>query len=95
MTVFEQLQQRRHQLGKTLQSLASLTAMSVPQVSNVLAGKVDSRLGTVEALADAMDASLVLIPKHLLPEVSRLLSGKSIGPDDVPSTVDRLLAGLN
>lgn len=93
MTVFEQLQQRRRQLGKTLQSLASLTAMSVPQVSNVLAGKVDSRLGTVEALADAMDASLVLIPKHLLPEVSRLLSGKSIGPDDVPSTVDRLLAG--
>lgn len=95
MTVFEQLQQRRRLLGKTLQSLASLTAMSVPQVSNVLAGKVDSRLGTVEALADAMDASLVLIPKHLLPEVSRLLSGKSIGPDDVPSTVDRLLAGVN
>jgi transcriptional regulator with XRE-family HTH domain len=93
MTVFEQLQQRRRQLGKTLQSLANLTAMSVPQVSNVLAGKVDSRLGTVEALADAMDASLVLIPKHLLPEVSRLLSGKSVGPDDVPSTVDRLLAG--
>lgn len=95
MTVFEQLQQRRRHLGKTLQSLAGLTAMSVPQVSNVLAGKVDARLGTVEALADAMDASLVLIPKHLLPEVSRLLSGKSIGPDDVPSTVDRLLAGLN
>lgn len=93
MTIFEQLQQRRRELGKTLQSLASLTAMSVPQVSNVLAGKVDSRLGTVEALADAMDASVVLIPKHLLPEVSRLLSGKPIGPDDVPSTIDRLLAG--
>ena len=93
MTVFEQLQQRRRELGKTLQSLASLTAMSVPQVSNVLAGKVDSRLGTVEALADAMDASVVLIPKHLLPEVSRLLSGKPLGPDDVPSTIDRLLAG--
>jgi transcriptional regulator with XRE-family HTH domain len=93
MTVFEQLQQRRSQLGKTLQNLASLTAMSVPQVSNVLSGKVDSRLSTFEALADAMDASLVLIPKHLLPEVARLLSGKTIGPDDVPSTVDRLLGG--
>jgi predicted transcriptional regulator len=91
MTVFQQLQQRRSQLGKTLQNLASLTAMSVPQVSNVLSGKVDSRLSTFEALADAMDASLVLIPKHLLPEVARLLSGKTIGPDDVPSTVDRLL----
>ena len=64
--------------------------MSVPQVSNVLGGKVDARVGTVEALANAMDANLVLIPKHLLPEVERLLSGKTIGPDDVPSTVDRL-----
>jgi transcriptional regulator with XRE-family HTH domain len=95
MSVFEQLQQRRGQLGKTLQNLARLTAMSVPQVSNALSGKVDSRLSTLEALADAMDARLVLIPKHLLPEVSRLLSGKSIGPDNVPSTVDRLLGGLN
>lgn len=91
MTVFEQLQQRRATLGKTLQELASLTAMSVPQVSNVLNGKVDSRLSTCQALADAMDANLVVVPKHLLPEISRLLSGKTIGPDDVPSTVDRLL----
>ncbi|OFA02615.1 helix-turn-helix transcriptional regulator [Duganella sp. HH101] len=93
MKVFEQLQQRRRELGKTLQALSDLTAMSVPQVSNVLSGKVDSRLSTVEALADAMDVSLVLIPKHLLPELARLLSGKTIGPDDVPSTVDRLLQG--
>jgi len=91
MTVFEQLQKRRSQLGKTLQSLANLTAMSVPQVSNALSGKIDSRLSTLGALADAMDASLILVPKHLLPEISRLLSGKSIGPDNVPSTVDRLL----
>jgi len=67
--------------------------MSVPQVSNVLGGKVDARVGTVEALANAMDANLVLIPKHLLPEVERLLSGKTIGPDDVPSTVDRIFGG--
>ncbi|MBI3230909.1 MAG: helix-turn-helix transcriptional regulator [Burkholderiales bacterium] len=91
MTIAEQLQQRRRQTGKTLQDLSHLTAISMPQVSNVLSGKVDSRLSTYEALADAMDASLVLIPKHLLPEVSRLLSGKSIGPDDVPSAVERLL----
>ena len=56
MTVFEQLQQRRSQLGKTLQSLADLTAMCVPQVSNVLGRKVDSRPSTFEALAAAMDA---------------------------------------
>ena len=39
--------------------------MSVPQVSNVLGGKVDARLGTVEALANALDASVVVVPKHL------------------------------
>lgn len=93
MTLLQQLQQRRHLLGKTLQDLSGLTAMSVPQVSNVLNGKVDSRLSTLEALADALDASLVVIPKHLLPEVNRLLSGKAIGPDNVRSTVDRLLGG--
>jgi transcriptional regulator with XRE-family HTH domain len=93
MTLFQQLQQRRRLLDKTLQDLSGLTAMSVPQVGNALNGKVDSRLSTLEALADAMDASLVVIPKHLLPEVNRLLSGKAIGPDNVPSTVDRLLGG--
>lgn len=93
MTIPDQLQQRRRQLGKTLKNLASLTAMSEPQISNALNGKVDSRLSTSEALAHAMDASLVLVPKHLLPEVARLLSGKPIGPDDIPSTVDRFLSG--
>jgi len=93
LPIFQQLQERRRQLGKTLQHLADLTGMSVPQVSNVLGGKVDARVGTVEALANAMDANLVLIPKHLLPEVERLLSGKTIGPDDVPSTVDRIFGG--
>jgi len=88
-----QLQQRRAQLGRTLQSLSGLTAMSVPQVSNALNGRVDSRLSTLEALADALDASLVVVPKHLMPELARLLAGKAIGPDDVPSTVDRFLAG--
>ncbi|TYQ18981.1 UNVERIFIED_ORG: helix-turn-helix protein [Zoogloea ramigera] len=92
MTIFQQLQQRRNAQGKTLQYLATLTGMSVPQVSNVLGGKVDARLGTIEALANAMEASVVVIPKHLLPEVERLLSGKAIGPDDVPSSVDRFLA---
>ncbi|WP_050470480.1 helix-turn-helix domain-containing protein [Herbaspirillum chlorophenolicum] len=92
MRIGEQLQQRRATLGKTLQSIADLTAMSLPQVSNVMTGKVDSRISTVEALADAMDATYVLVPKHLLPEIQRLLSGKAIGPDDVPTAAERILA---
>jgi len=72
--------------------LATVSGMRVRQGSKVLGGKVVARLGTVEALANAMGASVVVIPKHLLPEVERLLSGKAIGPDDVPSSVDRFLA---
>lgn len=92
MRIGEQLQRRRATLGKTLQSIADLTAMSVPQVSNAMTGKVDSRISTVEALADAMNATYVLVPKHLLPEIQRLLSGKAIGPDDVPTAAERILA---
>ena len=66
MTTFEQRQQRRKQPGKPLQNLSNLTGMSVPQVSNVLGGKVDARVGTVEALADAMGARLVLVPKKVV-----------------------------
>ena len=91
MRVFEQLQKRRGQLGKTLGGIAKLTGISVPQVSNVLAGKVDARGSTYEALSEALNARLVLVPKHLLPEVNRLLSGKPIGPDDVPTAVERFL----
>lgn len=91
MSITEQFQQRRRQLSRSLQDISNLTGLSVPQLSNVLAGKVDSRISTFEALADSLDAGLVLVPKHLMPEVSRLLSGKTIGPDDVPSVADRLL----
>jgi len=90
MAIWDQLRTRRAQLGRTLQGLSSLTGMGISHISGVLSGAKDARLSTVETLADAMDAQLVLVPKHLLPEVERLLAGKAVGPDNVPSTVDRL-----
>lgn len=90
MTMFEQLKHRKSQLGKTLEALSTLTGMRISHISSVMNGAKDAQASTLTSLADAMDASWVLIPRHLLPEVERLLAGKTIGPDAVPSTVDRL-----
>jgi hypothetical protein len=57
----------------------------------MLASGRDMRASTLDALASALDAQWVLVPKHLVPEVERLLSGKGIGPDDAPSSIERLL----
>ena len=93
MALADQLKQRKAELDRTLDGLSTLSGLSAPHISTVLSGSRDARGSTLEALADAMDAQWVLVPKHLLSEVERLLSGKSIGPDDVPSTVDRLFGG--
>ena len=93
MDFFEQLRRRRASVGKTLEGLTRLTGIQASNISNILNGAKDARASTLETLADAMDARWVLVPRHLLPEVERLLSGKTVGPDDLPSTVDRLFGG--
>jgi transcriptional regulator with XRE-family HTH domain len=93
MNIPEQLSARRVQTRRTLQQIHDLTGIAVSSVSKLLTGKSEARSGTLEALADSLDARWVLVPKHLLPEVERLLSGKAIGPDTSPSTVDQLFAG--
>jgi transcriptional regulator with XRE-family HTH domain len=93
MKLSEQLSARRAQSDRTLQQLHGVTGIATSSVSKLLSGKSEAKAGTLEALADALDATWVLVPKHLLPEVQRLLSGKVIGPDDAPSTVDQLFGG--
>ncbi|MDQ2819748.1 MAG: helix-turn-helix transcriptional regulator [Pseudomonadota bacterium] len=92
MKISEQLQSRRAQLHRTLQQVHALSGIAMSSVSNILNGHVEPRSGTLEAMADTLDASWVLVPKHLLPEVERLLSGKVIGPDAAPSTVEQLFS---
>jgi transcriptional regulator with XRE-family HTH domain len=90
MKLSEQLSARRAQSDRTLQQLHDMTGIAMSSVSKLLGGKSEAKSGTLEALADALDATWVLVPRHLLPEVQRLLSGKAIGPDEAPSTVDQL-----
>jgi transcriptional regulator with XRE-family HTH domain len=93
MKLSEQLSDRRAQSNRTLQQIHDVTGIATSSISKLLSGKSEAKAGTLEALADALDATWVLVPKHLLPEVQRLLSGKAIGPDDSPSTVDQLFGG--
>jgi len=93
MKISELLSDRRAQSNRTLQQIHDVTGIATSSISKLLSGKSEAKAGTLEALADALDATWVLVPKHLLPEVQRLLSGKAIGPDDSPSTVDQLFGG--
>jgi transcriptional regulator with XRE-family HTH domain len=93
MNFSEQLSARRTQSDLTLQQIHAVTGIATSSVSKLLNGKSEAKSGTLEALASALDASWVLVPRHLLPEVQRLLSGKAIGPDAAPSTVDQLFGG--
>ncbi|WP_245845207.1 helix-turn-helix domain-containing protein [Noviherbaspirillum humi] len=77
-------------LDRNLAEISQLTGMPASHISTILNGRKDAQASTLEALASAMDAKWMLIPRHLLPEVERLLAGKAVGPDDVPSTIDRL-----
>ena len=90
MKLSEWLSARRVQSNRTLQQIHEVTGIATSSLSNLLNGKSEAKAGTLEALADALDATWVLVPKRLLPEVQRLLSGKAIGPDETPSTVDQL-----
>lgn len=91
--VLEQLKLRRTLQKRTLKDLENLTGLDPSVISNTLSGKRDSRLSTLEALAGAMNTTLVAVPNHLMPEILRLMSGKSIGPDDVLSAAERILRG--
>ena len=93
MNFSEQLSVRRAQLNRTLQQIHDVTGIAMSSISKLLSGKSEAKSGTLEALADALDTTWVLVPKHLLPEVERLLSGKAIGPDAAPSTIDQLFGG--
>ena len=91
MSLTEQLQARRKSLKKTIPEIAEYIAMDPSNVYRMFASGRDMRTSTIEAIAAALGAQWVLVPKHLLPEVERLLSGKSIGPDNVPSSIERML----
>jgi hypothetical protein len=91
MSFVSQLNARRKSLKRKIPEIAEYIAVQPSNLYRMLASGRDMRGSTLDALAAALDAQWMLVPKHLIPEVERLLSGKAIGPDDAPSSVERLL----
>jgi transcriptional regulator with XRE-family HTH domain len=90
MSLIDQIKDRQKMTGKTVREIASVVGMDPANVYRVLRSPKDVRESTLEGLAGALDAKWMLVPKHLLPEVERLISGKAVGLDDSPSSLDML-----
>jgi transcriptional regulator with XRE-family HTH domain len=86
MDFIEQIRRRQRKLGKTLSEIARIAVIALPNLSTILNGRKDIRSSTLRALADAVNAKWILVPKCLLPEVERLMSG----PEQAPSSIERL-----
>jgi len=94
MKLARQLAQLRQKRRIGLAAISELVGMAVPNLSTALRGRTDSRASTLEAIASALDAEWVLVPKEHLHEVQQILQGKGTGPDrTAPSAVDAFLGG--
>jgi transcriptional regulator with XRE-family HTH domain len=75
--------------GATLTALAPLVGMARPNLTAALSGRHDPRASTLDAIAFALDAQWVLVPRERLEAVERALEGKDAGPDrDAKSAAD-------
>ncbi|WP_223851654.1 MULTISPECIES: helix-turn-helix domain-containing protein [Cupriavidus] len=81
MSLLSQSQAMRRQRGITIADLSRMVGMAAQNLSAILRGKKDSRASTFEALAAAMDAEWVMVPRERLMEVRQVLEGKGAGPD--------------
>jgi transcriptional regulator with XRE-family HTH domain len=81
MSYLNQLKQLIDRRGVTLARLAELVGMARPNLVTALSGKHDTRGSTLEAVADALNAEWVLVPKEQIAAVRRTLEGHDTGPD--------------
>lgn len=93
MSFAEQLESRRKSLDRSVKQLSGLLGIATQNLYRLLRGRYDMKASTLDGLADALDARWVLVPKSALPEVERLVQGRKIEADDIPSSIERLLGG--
>lgn len=95
MNFIAQITARRKAINRRIIDISRIVGMLPSNLYRILNKESDIRASTLNDLAMALDAQWILVPKHLLPEVERLISGKVIGVDDAPSTIERLLGREN
>ncbi len=91
-SVYDHLRALRDHRGFSLADVGRLIGMAPSNLSAALSGRQDVRASTLNAIAAALDAEWVLVPKEQLEDVRQVLAGKSSGPDRAaPTSVDLLL----
>jgi DNA-binding Xre family transcriptional regulator len=90
MDFIAQVNHRRRQVKRNVIELSKILGIEISNLYRTLKNAPDVRSSTLDGLASALDAKWVLVPKHLVPEVERLMSGKTVGVDDAPSSIDAL-----
>ncbi|MBX3219739.1 MAG: helix-turn-helix domain-containing protein [Labilithrix sp.] len=93
MGFYEQLQGLRRQRRVKLADAARVIGMAASNLATAIQGKHDVRASTLEAIAAALDADWVLVPREHRLAVQRLLEGKGTGPDQEAKTSVELLLG--
>lgn len=80
MHLTDQLAALRARRRMSLAAIGHLIGMAVPNLSAVLRGRGDTKASTLLAVATALDAEWVLVPKTHLPQVRQLLDADADGP---------------
>jgi len=75
----------------TLVKVGQRLGMAPSNLATALSGKHDVRASTLEAIAAALDAEWILVPREDRQSVLRVLTGQGTGPDHEAKTSVELL----
>jgi transcriptional regulator with XRE-family HTH domain len=75
--ILRSLREARKGRSLTLARMSGLTGLNLSQISLIETGGVDPRLSSIEALAEALDLTIKLVPRDALPAVETLIAQAS------------------
>lgn len=91
-TLLDQIRERRLELRLKIQDMPLLSGLTRQQYGKIEAGG-NPRLNTLDQIAEALGASLVLVPKEMVEIVERILAAQRLA--DQGERVEEILAGLS
>jgi predicted transcriptional regulator len=75
--IFEEILHRRQALRLSQQAVAERAGLTQTYLSKVERGRLDPRLTTLQDIARAVSAELVLVPADLLPSIRAAIGASS------------------
>lgn len=76
MDIIRYLAVRRKALQRSLDEIKAKTGLGKPHLSRILAGGLDIRVSTLEALASALDTEIIAVPKDMAFEVRQFIASR-------------------